>query len=290
MCSKENFIGVYSKVVSTRWYLWGTFFAGVGGLSGYIFLILNPEFPIKKFLAIVAAIVAAVVILVLIIYRITNKKEKKQQKEITTLKKPVNTNRVLQIWKEQMIIENEIPYRVDHNKKIHPLNDKAIMIRNTKRHTDPLFQTADEFLAFEAIITQGKSRGMLMVVLNVDMGEDHIKDNWQSRNTWNTSFATHDPMHRRYPLTSSKSHAERLASTGLNLLNEGYTAEEAKQAMIPLLLANKTAQPLPEEKQEIKSSIKAPEVDDEADVKKETKGVDTGDVDEDINAFRRRNK
>lgn len=268
----------------------------VGSIAAYIYFQTHSvEFPVKDFLLTIGIILGIVLILGFVIYKVISASSSKNDRDISSPKEYVSTVRAMDIWKEEFIKSNKIPYIIPHwnaDANITPVNKDAVEFRDTIGFNDPGFQTSDKFLVFEVIVRDGEKTGMLVSCIRIDLGEDYLRTNWNERLRWNKSMNNYSTENKRYPLSSAKGYAERLGMKRIELAEEGFSEREINEMINPFLASQMTNDKMilqTEKKPPIKS----------ADVKdvypnypdnEDDDGADIDDLQEDLDRYRRENK
>ncbi len=198
--------------------------------------------PSKRFIIIFSSILGGILIISLIIWGIfkiiRKRKYKTEETPAEQLKVDVNSKRAIDVWKEEFVKDNNIPYSgvYDDNGRLSaiiPINQKAVIIRNECFHADPSNQTADRFLRFEAHVCEGNRIGSLISYISVDRGEKYIRLNWNMRIQDNMTINRSKIKNEKLPPTSSNVYKERLESQRIKLMTEGgWTREETKEVLL----------------------------------------------------------
>lgn len=274
------------------WILGGIFVVGALSLGAYVwYQQTESDFPIWQFTLTVVGIITALALVGGGIYWFLNQGGRRDT-EISSPKELVSTKRAIQIWKEEFMQANQIPYIIPRweSEDMQPCNPDALEVRDIMAFTDPLMQTSDRFLTFEVIVREGRNTGMLVSVIPLDLGEKYLRDNWNSRMKWNTGLSSYKPQVKTYPLTSSRNYAERLSMKSVELAEEGYTQAEINEMLSPFLQSQRATQQEQDKDQgKKKPPIKSPEVTDVfPQYKDEEPEADVEDVQEDIESYRRR--
>lgn len=215
----------------------------VSAMSVYVWLNSRSAetFPIKDFLMYVGYIVAGLLVLYgifrLIMYFVNRESDSTSE----PFREIVMNNRAKQIWLEEFVKENGIQYvrRIwEDDSPIVPVNPHAVTIRNQRRFADPSQGTPDTFLAFNAIVKEGHRRGMLYAIIQVDRGENWIRDNWDQHIKDHAMYVHQERVPTgSYPLTSPRDAAQRQLSRRIELLEQGYTEDELKTHVDPFIAA-----------------------------------------------------
>lgn len=252
----------------------------------------NIEFPVKSFIIYLVILLSAVGLVGFLIWWIPSLFKKKNEQFLESPKEIVSSSRAIEIWKEEFIKYNDIPYITQtwNKNKIQCVNDRAVEIRHDRSFVDPSGQTSDKFITFQANILEGRRIGTMVVVLRVDLGEEWIKQNWNWRIDDNTTMNRFNMQIKKFPLTSAKDSAERYNIKKLELLEEGYTKDEIKEMIDPFIpVRSATPEPQPQKK-ESKAPIRSPDVSDiYPDQESDDDSADQSDLDEDIENYRKKN-
>jgi len=185
---------------------------------------------------IVGSVLVLTLITVLIVYFVG----RNSSNNLAELPKiPVSSSRALDIWKTMWIKNTGIAHvnRFWENKKywidkdippVTPDREDAVEIFDTVSHVDPTGQTGDAFLLFEVFSRAGKRFGWHTVSLRTDAGEKWIRENWNARVTHHKGLSIYQLQNKKYPLTSAKDSQDRMMNKKLELMQEGYSAEELR--------------------------------------------------------------
>jgi len=239
---------------------------------------------LKKYI-ITGGIIAAIVIIAIYIIKWYNERNATEQ-EIEVPKKLVDPDVAIKIWKEQFLKHNNIPYvqKIWENNELEAIKQDALEIKDAI--VSPDHKTGDTFLFMEVIVREGTRTGMLLTVMQIDQGEEHIRKHWFQRLNWHTALNQYEVSETKYPLSTNKSYHERLMMRKVELQQEGYSDEEIDEVIQPFLEAQKTK----DEVQTKKKPIKSPEVKEAFPEYEEEDSVDITDVEQDAEEYRRRNQ
>lgn len=268
----------------------------IGAIAAYIYWNTHEvEFPVKKYALTVGIILLIVGVIGFVLYKLISNTGSKNERDISSPKEFVSTKRAIQIFKEELIKDNKIPYLIPHwldDPVVTPVNEDAVEIRDILNFSDPGFQTSDTFLGFEVIVREGKKTGMMVAVIRIDLGEEWLRDNWNTRIRWNKSMNTYNLDNKRYPLTSSKGYAERLQMKRIELSEEGFSEREINEMINPFLASQQSNAHMIQQTEK-RSPIKSADVKDvfpDYPDSEDDDGADVDDLQEDIDKFRMANK
>lgn len=262
-----------------------------------IYIIFSSEkyasFPLKNFLITLGVTVVSLAVMGVAIWFLFKRFHKKDVKDLEFVKEIVSTSKAIAIWREAFMKANNIPciHQTWNDDKVVTVNDNAIEIRNEKSFIDPSMQTSENFIVFEAHVTDGDRVGSLVAGLKVDLGEQWIRDNWNWRIRDNMTLNRFSLQPQKYPLTSSKNELTRLTMRKMELSEEGYTESELKEVIDPLIAQAerqvvsvvKPAPPTPIKSQDLRSIY--PEIAEESEEE-----ISVDDIKEDIETYRGREK
>lgn len=268
------------------------------GMIGYIYFNANPtivdegsklaeKFPAGKFmlyLFFVAILLAGVAVF---IYFIVNRK-KEEFYEMNAPKELVSVMRAQEIWMEEFLQDNNIPF-MELDDLFVPIEEGACNFRDTIKFSDPSMQTADMFLAFEVDVRAGRTTGMLVAVLRLDLGEEYIRDNWNERMEWNTTLNRFNLQNKRYPLTNARAYNERVGMKRIELFEAGFSDEEIRSYVDPFAQSARQQFVVQQPKKKRKP-IEAPAISDVYGVEEEEEGASADDIKDDIDEYRRQNQ
>jgi hypothetical protein len=206
-------------------------------------------------------------------------------------KETVAVGRALELVREAVIMDTNIPHiravwEDRRNPPLRAFNPMAVSFRNETVMSDPSGQTADRFLAVEMTIREGDRRGVHVMVIRLDQGEEWIRKNWNMRMRDNTPFNMFRLENQKYPLTSARDFQERAISRRIELAEEGYSEEELNRLIDPYVNRQVSPnpvivqQPVPEPIRTPNVIVNQPSDEDE----------DEGDVGDDIDEYRRRKR
>ncbi len=268
----------------------------ITGIIAYVWMQANDvSFPWWQFLIRFSLILASFAAGGWILYWFLNRSTD-DDRSLESPKDRVGTKRAMKIWEDEFLDWNEIPYLIrtwqDDSKQ--PIMDRAVDFRNIIAHYDPSRQTSDKFVTFEVVVRDGKRRGILVASVALDYGEDYIRENWNEHFEVGRLIDTSRVDSKKFPLTSSKSSLERLQMKRIELQEEGYSSEEVRQMIDPFERIQAEA-PVPVVRMDQKSgksdSIKSSNVSDAfPQYVEDDEEAESGDVQSDIEEFRRRNK
>lgn len=281
-----------SKGDKFPWIVGAVIVFAVVGIIIYAYIRIAEPTPqgIKKFFWTLGIILGVLAVVFAGVYFVSKHFSKSSTAE--SPKQPVHTDTALKIWKEEMMKWNGIPYFIEHwgDADIKPLFDNAVDIQRIFSHVDPSGQTSDKFLSFQAMIRRGRKVGSVVASIQVDLGEEYIRRNWNEWLDQGRLFDNSKLGSKALPRTSGKSYLERLNMKGLELLSEGYTAGEVAEVIDPFRTGATYSKQEPEVVVK-PGAKKTPAISDAfPQFAESTEEEDFGEVAEDIEAFRRSNK
>ena len=196
----------------------------------FVYKKTDADFPIWKYVITGGVILVGLFVILFLMYKIVQWfMDRKSDDDAELPREYVGSERIIQVWKEAFIVKTGVPYVVQTwaEDKIVPNDPDAITITNEQAFVDPSGQTSDQFIGFEASVTEGNRIGVHIVITRLDMGEKWVRDNW---NWWikdNTPKASFKLETHKFPLTSAKSVNDYLNFKRIELADD-YSEQELR--------------------------------------------------------------
>lgn len=164
----------------------------------------------------------------IIVYLISKFVEKKKEKEpLESLKKIVGTVEAFRLWESNFIPESRLNYYYDYSERETKIKLADPDDYNVKDRLRFVFHNSP-FLKFEISIKKGNYAGVHTVIIQLDLGEEWIMNNWNGCMIMNTPLMMHKQDNRNYPLTTPEDWNQQLDLHILELKEEGYSDERVK--------------------------------------------------------------
>lgn len=213
-----------------------------------------PDFDIDSFLSTVFIFIIILGLLGILAYFLVRFLQKKEKKDDLS----VSTTKAIEIWKQEFLNYNEIPYRKEfETQKIRLIEPYSLNIEKTVTFVDPSSQTSDRFLSFIANLTTPVGEFIKQITLQINLGEKFIRENFNMRES-NVLCEKDFKIDKKLPLTNSSDFQQRMAMQRLEL-GEDYTDKELSRFYDPLMKNNNQS---PEPKTNTKKTKAKPEQED----------------------------
>jgi len=182
-----------------------------------------------------SAALVFIIAVVFIIYFFSRGKKKKNKDfdvDLELPKKPVDLSNALKLWIDAFVVNTGIPVRLQlHIDSDNPplMLMQGVYVRIMNELSFSNRETGDNYCIFEVLCNSGTRRGLNVICIKTDAGEDWITNNWNWRVREKMSLNRYKSDERNYPLNTPQSNQERLLNMQFEAMLSGdYTNEEIR--------------------------------------------------------------